>query len=53
MVGQTKRGGVGYIVDRRSPAAVDMVIIPALFAGFYKSQVVQDFLYQTYHYLSE
>ena len=33
MVGQTKRGGVGYMVDGRNPAPVDMVIIP-LFAGF-------------------
>jgi len=38
-------------VDGRNPAPVDMVNIP-LFAGFYTSQVVQDFFPQQYVYIS-
>ena len=35
----------GHTVDGRNPAPVDMVNIP-LFAGFFISQVVQDFFHQ-------
>ena len=49
---------VGYTmvnaVDGRNPAPVDMVNIP-FFAGFYTSQVMQDFFhqqYQLYHLVS-
>ena len=37
-------------VGGRDPAPVDMVNIP-LFAGFYTSQVVQDFFHQQYVYI--